>query len=245
MEIKGRVHLLFEQSGTFKNEFRKLGYEAFDYDIQNGFGQTDFQIDLFKEIDAAATRERERESIFDRITPDDLCMAFFPCVYFETIQQLVFCLSKHDQRNKPITERIASAMERLDKRTEFHKRLYRLLWIAYDRNIRLIIENPATAPNYLITGQNFPPPTFIDKDRMMRGDVFKKPTAYWFVNCEPTYGESFQKDKEQKIIDRSRPSHTAGICSMERSLISPDYARAFIHDFILGKPQNNTQLSLF
>ena len=35
MKIKGKVHCLFEQSGTFKNEFRKLGYEAEDYDIQN------------------------------------------------------------------------------------------------------------------------------------------------------------------------------------------------------------------
>ena len=44
------VHCLFEQSGTFKNEFKKLGYEAYDYDIQNSFGQTDYVIDLFSEI---------------------------------------------------------------------------------------------------------------------------------------------------------------------------------------------------
>ena len=53
MEIKGNVHLMFEQSGTFKNEFKKLGYEAFDYDIQNNFGETDYQIDLFAEIENA------------------------------------------------------------------------------------------------------------------------------------------------------------------------------------------------
>lgn len=45
-----RIHCLFEQSGTFKNEFKKLGYEAFDYDLLNNFGETDFQIDLFNEI---------------------------------------------------------------------------------------------------------------------------------------------------------------------------------------------------
>ena len=44
------VHCLFEQSGTFKNEFKKFGIEAFDYDILNDFGQTDYQLDLFKEI---------------------------------------------------------------------------------------------------------------------------------------------------------------------------------------------------
>ena len=29
------IHLLFEQSGTFKNEFKKLGFNAYDYDILN------------------------------------------------------------------------------------------------------------------------------------------------------------------------------------------------------------------
>lgn len=55
-------HCFFEQSGTFKNEFKKLGYEAYDYDILNDFGETDFQIDLFKEIEDAYERERERRS---------------------------------------------------------------------------------------------------------------------------------------------------------------------------------------
>ena len=54
-----KFHCFFEQSGTFKNEFKKLGYEAFDYDILNDFGETDFQVDLFKEIDTAYERERE------------------------------------------------------------------------------------------------------------------------------------------------------------------------------------------
>lgn len=45
-------HCLFEQSGTFKNEAKKLGYNAYDYDILNDFGQTDYQIDLFKEIES-------------------------------------------------------------------------------------------------------------------------------------------------------------------------------------------------
>lgn len=50
MKITGKVYCFFEQSGIFKNEFRKLGYEAEDYDIQNQFGETDNVTDLFKEI---------------------------------------------------------------------------------------------------------------------------------------------------------------------------------------------------
>lgn len=53
MEIKGKVYCFFEQSGTFKNEFIKLGIPAEDYDIQNNFGQTNHQIDLFNEIETA------------------------------------------------------------------------------------------------------------------------------------------------------------------------------------------------
>lgn len=51
MNIKGKVHCFFEQSGTFKNEFIKLGYKAEDYDIQNEFNETNNVADLFKEIE--------------------------------------------------------------------------------------------------------------------------------------------------------------------------------------------------
>ena len=42
-----KAHCLFEQSGTFKNEFIKLGIPAEDYDIQNHFNHTDHVIYLF------------------------------------------------------------------------------------------------------------------------------------------------------------------------------------------------------
>ena len=48
-----KFHCLFEQSGTFKNEFKKLGYDACDYDILDDFGQTDYIIDIFKQIEMA------------------------------------------------------------------------------------------------------------------------------------------------------------------------------------------------
>lgn len=51
MVINGKVHCFFEQSGTFKNEFIKLGYEAEDYDIQNEFNETNNVADLFNEIE--------------------------------------------------------------------------------------------------------------------------------------------------------------------------------------------------
>ena len=76
-----KVHCLFEQSGTFKNEFKKLGYEAYDYDILNDYGETDYQIDLFAEIENGYDG---KPSIFDNITSDDLVLAFFPCTRFSS-----------------------------------------------------------------------------------------------------------------------------------------------------------------
>lgn len=46
-----KAFCLFEQSGTFKNAFRKYGVEAEDYDILNDFGQTDHVVDIFSEIE--------------------------------------------------------------------------------------------------------------------------------------------------------------------------------------------------
>ena len=54
-------HCMFEQSGTFKNELKKLGQNAYDYDILNDFGETDFIIDLYDEINKEYERERERD----------------------------------------------------------------------------------------------------------------------------------------------------------------------------------------
>ena len=80
-------HCFFEQSGTFKNEFKKLGFNAIDYDIQNEFNETDYVIDLFKEIENAY---KKKQSIFDNIDKTDTIIAFFPCVRFEGQIQMAF-----------------------------------------------------------------------------------------------------------------------------------------------------------
>ena len=66
--------------------------------------------------------------------------------------------------------------------------------------------------------------------------------ADWFWNCEPTHGFTYQNDKKQKIIKKCKSGIKAGICSEERSLISSDYARNWICDFVIGKTQNIGQL---
>ena len=78
-----------------------------------------------------------------------------------------------------------------------------------------------------------------------RGDFYKKPTAYWFMNCKPTHGKSYQQlHKPKRIVDQPHEKG-GGLCSEVRSMISPDYARNFICDFILGKEQEYSERSLF
>lgn len=241
MEIKGKVHCFFEQSGTFKNEFRKLGYDAFDYDIQNNFGETEFQIDIFSEIEDAYDN---KPSVFDNIEKDDLILAFFPCIYFEALQMTYYTDSCNNNRKKG-KERFDVIIDRIEKRNRFYVLLYKLIGVCEIKQIRMILENPATQPHYLLLVQNFyKKPTFIDKDRTLRGDWFKKPTAWWFFNCEPTNGKSIQINNNKKIVHKCKQGKD-GLCSEERSLISPDYARNFICDFIIGKEQQHTMKSLF
>lgn len=232
MEIKGKVYCFFEQSGTFKNEFKKLGYDAEDYDIQNEFSQTDHVTDLFAEIEKAYDN---KPSIFDKITPDDLVMAFFPCVYFSAVSQMAFSSGCVNYRKLNDRETAEAILKRSKDREKFYALLIKLFCVTKERGLRMIVENPYSEQTYLKA--NFTPPTMVDRNRMMRGDYRVKPTAYWFVNSLPTYGQSFQNDKEKRTHMKSRGSKIAGICSTERSMISSDYARNFICDFIIGKEQ--------
>lgn len=241
MEIKGMVHCFFEQSGTFKNEFIKLGIPAADYDIQNNFGETDHVIDLFAEIEKAYGGGA---SVFDSISCDDLIMAFFPCIYFSALSQMMFSFNDINYRKLTMKEKTDAILERSRNREYFFSLAVKLLSLAHQRGIRLIMENPWSEQTFLKS--NFvASPTIIDNNRMMRGDYFRKPTAYWFVNAEPTHGHTEQYDKKRKTIMGARAAKRAGLCSEERSMISPDYARNFICDFIIGKEQQNTQLALF
>ena len=135
-------------------------------------------------------------------------------------------------------------LERSANREKFFRLATMMLTVAKVRNIRLIMENPWSAVGFL--KNNFIiQPTLIDTNRQRRGDFYRKPTAFWFVNCEPTHGYTIQRPAETKTVATAKSSKIAGLCSEERSLISSDYARNFICDFVIGKTQVNSQLDLF
>ena len=188
----------------------------------------------------------EGGEIFKNIKENDLVLAFFPCIYFCEASQCAFHLWHFNYRTWTEEAKIAKILEREKKRTEYYSRLIKLVGVCLSRKIRIIIENPWSGVGYL--NNNFlKEPSIIDMDRTRRGDFYKKPTAFWFFNCEPSNGCSFQKTPINKIktIRNSKSATKAGLCSEERSLISTDYARNFICDFVLGQSQPTVCKTLF
>ena len=250
MEIKGKVHCFFEQSGTFKNEFKKLGYEAEDYDIQNNFGETDHVIDLFNEIKKAYNDE---QSVFDNITKDDLIIAFFPCIYFECLSMMAFSWGYTNYKKLDNTQKTKKIIERAENRHEFYMYLLKLAFVVVKRGLRMIVENPYAMQHYLKQGNFLKPPSIVDEDRTRRGDFFIKPTAYWYFNCEPTEGFTAQQTDRRLVKNviggvqlggYGRGSKVGGVCSEDRSTISPDYARNLICDNIIGKTQKRAFMQM-
>jgi hypothetical protein len=231
-----------------------MGIPAEDYDIQNNFGETDHIIDLFGEIDREynyltrqdKTRQdktRQDKTLFDTIEScQDLVIAFFPCIHFCDAKTMIF-KGEHIAQKKWSMEKIMETnIENAQIRQEFYERLMQLVFICCKLKIRLIIENPWNTSRETYLQTNFIKPSLIDTNRTLRGDYFVKPTAYWYFNAEPTYGYSYQKDKEVRIVYKQKDkNYQKGRCSEERSMISPDYARNFICDFILGKEQKISQ----
>lgn len=208
MDITGKVHCFFEQSGTFKNEFKRLGIPAEDYDIQNNFGETDNVVDLFAEIESAYD---SKPSIFDNISSEDLIMAFFPCIYFSCMSQMDLSWSAKNYRRMGSREATEKILERVHNREVYFTILIKMCQVVRERGLRLIFENPWALQTFLKSGFILPP-SVVDNNRTLRGDYFIKPTAYWFINCEPTSGVSYQKPREVKRLMWEKKNPIAGIC---------------------------------
>ena len=227
------VHCFFEQSGTFKHEFQKLGVNARDYDILNDFGETDVVIDLFSQIELAFLG---KVSIFDTIGRNDLIFAFFPCTYFSSNNQMFFEGTNYAWRGMTMSEKLNKIIDRADERHRYYRVLLMFVSVCERMQLRCIIENPYNAHHYWRF--NFPyRPSVIDMNRRLKGDFFKKPTQYIFINCTPAGKMSVQFDKAAKYV--------SNVDQVERSMISPDYARNFICDYILGIESGHTQPTLF
>lgn len=228
-----RAHCLFEQSGTFKNEFKKLGIEAFDYDILNDYGQTDYQIDLFAEIEKAY---RGGQSIFDDMTPDDLVLAFFPCTRFECQCSINFRGEAHQMKKWTDSMKLKYDMKLHEELSENYQTVSKMALIAINNNLKMVIENPANKPHYL-TSYWCLKPKLIDNDRRLNGDRQQKPTQFWFIGFEPKNNLVFEAINcvetrtHEKLHDKK-----------ERSEIHPQYASRFIRKYLIDYKQDFSKL---
>lgn len=183
------------------------------------------------------------QSLFDSITKDDLIVAFFPCIHFTGISQIWFSLGCRDYAKWDTKRKFEYILQKNRDRAYFFELLNKFVCVCLERSLRMIFENPYAMQTHLRVFLK--PPTILDNNRMLRGDYMVKPTAYWFWNCKPTQGFTHQNDKKRVEPMHLPKAPKAGLCSEERSMISPDYARNWICDFILGKKQEIGQLSLF
>jgi len=232
-----KAHCLFEQSGTFKNEFKKLGIEAYDYDIANDYGETDYQVDLFDEIEAAWGGET---SVFDSVSENDIVFAFFPCTKFEDQAILGFRGDRFQMAKYTDEQKLEYDIKQHDELHRNYSIITKLVLVCMRRGLKLIIENPYSEQHYL-TRYWAIKPKVIDRDRRENGDVYRKPTQFWFIGTEPQNNLVFEaldyvetRAALQKVIGQNGKKRV-----VIRSEIHPQYANRFIRQYILNESGRN------
>lgn len=234
------AYCLFEQSGTFKNAFKEFGFNAYDADILNDFGETDFVRDIFADIEIAHTAlfyngAGFEKTLFSQISSDDLVFAFFPCTRFTEKTSLNSRCELANMQSKGLDSDFAKLSYSNKIIDEVHKNytlLCKLCQIALQQGFKMIVENPNSVnPNFL--RMYFPlKPAVSIQDRSKYGDYYKKPTNFWFLNCKPKFNFIFENIENSKPFCVHRGKKVADKISLQvaRSLMSPVFARRFIKE---------------
>lgn len=118
-----------------------------------------------------------------------------------------------------------------------------LFIICIDRGLKLVLENPYSKEHFLQRYWCFKP-AIVDKDRRDSGDYYKKPTQYWFLNCEPKnnfltepieynfieyHGEDVWLDRRKADYEKTG----AKTIKEARSMIHSTYANKFIRRYLI------------
>lgn len=216
-----RVWCLFEQSGTFAGEFRKRGKVAFDVDIEDRFGKTDIQEDLFS---ALCCSDIPADSVLNEIRRDDFIMAFFPCTYFTDQSQLISRGDGSTMKSWSVLKKIKRSEEEMWKRAKYYQLFCNLFEFSLDVGCKMVVENPYGRCNFL--RQYFPiRPAVVIPDRRVFGDAYKKPTQFFFLNCRPAskLSQTVATDIKKNLIEDS--------FGFSRSIISPLFAKMFVRNY--------------
>lgn len=217
---------LFEQSGTFKKIFNELGFKSVDVDIENKFNETNYIIDLFNVIDNDMLKD---------LIPNQtkLIMCFFPCVRFSTQATLLIKCKNYGFREFSDIKKLDLSMKYERERSKNYERLCKIIKYCLYKNIRLVVENPCYQ-NYLLNTLPFEP-NIIDTNRSLHGDYYIKPTMYYLFNFRNDFTLISEMQHKKIYLNLRNVVKENGI---ERSLISKEYAKNFIHTYILPEVQD-------
>lgn len=183
-----------------------------------------------------------KPSIFDTFSKDDLIVAFFPCTRFEAKIPLGFRGEMAQQKNWDDLKKLKYSMKLHDELHELYELISMMVCVCIEKGLRIVIENPYTQPHYLTTYWCIKP-TLIDRDRSLNGDYYKKPTQYWFVNCEPETNFIFEpiENVETYVVDGKRNRDDISK-KVERSLMHPQYANRFIRQKIIDDKSSDLEV---
>ena len=80
-------------------------------------------------------------------------------------------------------------------------------------------------------------PKVIISDRHAEGDYYKKPTQFFFVNCDPEQNVVFEPiiSIEKMLVNNPSGLKNGKSTQVKRSLIHPQFADRFIKTYILDK----------
>ena len=156
---------------------------------------------------------------------------------------LAFRGQAHGMEKWDYKQKMQHCMKLLSELKHNYDVVNKLFIICMDRGLRLIVENPYSQEHFLRRYWCLSP-SIVDRDRRKNGDYFKKPTQYWFVNCEPSNNILFEPithhelDSTDLIRQMSRADADkiqARTIKQARSMISPEYANRFIRQYIMGE----------
>lgn len=180
-------------------------------------------------------------SLFDRISPDDLIFAFFPCVRFENQIMLWFRGQSASQKEWSLEEKCEFDMNLLKEVSLMYDLVNKMFIICIRKGLKLVMENPYSEEHFLRRYWCYLP-AIIDKDRRNNGDYYKKPTQYWFLNCKPQNNLVFEPIRyvgihtkwEHRTMEDYRVTGASNV-KTARSMIHPQYADRFIRQYILDE----------
>ena len=118
----------------------------------------------------------------------------------------------------------------------------KMVIVCLRKGLRLVIENPKSIPHHLTDYWPLKP-SIIDKDRRKNGDYYKKPTQYWFINCEPKNNLVFEAlDYVPQIKSEHVVKDDFGLDrTTARSMIHPQYANRFIRQYLIDEVHHGTK----